>query len=109
MILWHATDYDNLDSIMTKGILPGTLGQVYFADNPTSSAVFLYMRGVAKAVALPVHFNNGEVQESHDHNGRFFRCRCYTSDKAVGPDRILWDKAKVYNLDETRKQVQKNA
>lgn len=37
MVLWHATDYQNIASIMEKGIIPNRYNEVFFADNPASA------------------------------------------------------------------------
>lgn len=55
MILWHATDYQNIASIMEKGIIPNPYNEVFFADNPASAMMFLVIRGYTHIVAVRIH------------------------------------------------------
>lgn len=73
MILWHATDYQNIPNIMAKGIIPNRYNEVFFADNCASAMMFLAMRGHTHIVALPVEFKPAEVKESFDHSQEFYR------------------------------------
>ena len=75
MILWHATDYQNIPNIMAKGIIPNRYNEVFFADNCASAMMFVAMRGHTHIVALPVEFKPAEVKESFDHSQEFYRCR----------------------------------
>ena len=105
MILWHATDYQNIPNIMAKGIIPNRYNEVFFADNCASAMMFVAMRGHTHIVALPVEFKPAEVKESFDHSQEFYRCRAYTFNKLVEPTRIMWDKARKVNLEERQVKV----
>lgn len=45
---YHATPFENLNSIFTKGILKGIDGVVYLTEKPDEAARFLAIRGYKK-------------------------------------------------------------
>lgn len=104
MLLYHATDMDNLSSIEEQG-LKTNLGGVFFAEHADLAATFLFLRGVNNIVVLAVELDEAEVQESFDHNETWFKrtlkkdsCKCYTYSHDVNPEKIIWDKCRIYNL-----------
>lgn len=98
MLLWHATDKKNFDSIMSTGLLAFDFG-VFFIDNPTSAAVFVAVRGIKNIVAFPVEFEEDEVIESCDHSPDYFKCRSFYSPKDIPNHRIIIDKILEWKLD----------
>lgn len=101
MRLWHATAKKNLESIMFQGIKP-FLGEIYLADSAEWAATFIAMRGEHQIVAFPVDLPIRKIKESFDHNPNFFKCKCYTYNKAIPPRKIDWKHTKEWNLPEKK-------
>lgn len=97
MLLWHATPYSNLKSIVKLGLLTSS-GKIFFADRVDSAVLFVYMKGEKHIVAFPVEFTDEEVMESFDHNVDVFRCRCFSVTKNIPYSRIIEDEIMEYNL-----------
>ena len=104
MLLYHATNMDNLSSIEEQGIKTN-LGGVFFAEHADLAATFLFLRGVDNIVVLAVEFDEEHVEESFDHSEEWFKrtlkkdsCKCYTYLHNVSPEDIIWDKCRIYNL-----------
>lgn len=97
MLLWHATPYSNLKSIVQLRLLTRS-GKIFFADRVDSAVLFVYMKGEKHIVAFPVDFTEEEVKESFDHNIDVFKCRCYSVTKNIPYSRIIEDEIMEYNL-----------
>ena len=97
MLLWHASPYSNLGSIIKNGLITN-LGYIFFADRLESAALFVYMKGEKHIVVFPVEFTEEEVEESFDHNIDFFECRCFYVTKNIPYSRIIQKDIMVYNL-----------
>ena len=88
MLLWHATPYSNLTSIVDNGLITSN-GKIFFADKVESAVLFVYMKGEKHIVAFPVDFTEEEVKESFDHNIDFFKCRCFSVTNNIPYSRII--------------------
>ena len=75
---YHATPFENLNSIFKKGIIKGCDGVVYLTENPDEAARFVAIRGYKKILVIEVEIEDGMVEESFDHSIIFFRCRAFT-------------------------------
>ena len=75
---YHATPFENLNSILKKGILTGCDGVVYLTENPDEAARFVAIRGHKKILVIEVELEEEMVEESFDHSMIFFRCRAFT-------------------------------
>lgn len=78
MVLYHATDYQNLDSILSEGLRTGHDSLVYFCERPDYAARFVYIRGIQHILVIEVDIPDEQIQESFDHNPNFFGCRAFT-------------------------------
>lgn len=75
---YHATDYENLLSISDKGILSNNIeNKVYLCDKPEYAARFMIFRIISKYVIIPVEVDDSNIEESFDHNEKFFGCKAY--------------------------------
>jgi RNA:NAD 2'-phosphotransferase (TPT1/KptA family) len=101
-ILWHATDYENLVSIMHEGLKPDKLeNAVFFTDTPSGSAKFLLIRGVKHIISIPVEtrkLDKSKIQESFDHNENFFQTRAWMYLEHIPASKINTNKIMVYDL-----------
>lgn len=89
---YHATPYENLPSIVEKGILVSRFDKVvYLTTSPESAANFVHMRGCKDILVLEVSLEESLVEESFDHNEKFWRCKAY-----YYPENI--DKRRITNL-----------
>ena len=83
---YHATPYENLMSIVDAGIWAGHDGFVYLTTDPKDATKFLAIRGCYDILVCEVHLEEDMVEESYDHNERFFGCKAY-----IYPDDIPAD------------------
>jgi hypothetical protein len=75
-MIYHATNFENLQSILVNGIKPADWsGETYFANNPSYAAGFLQMRGVQQIVVFAVNMVDLDpnlLEEGSDHAAAFF-------------------------------------
>ena len=83
---YHATPFENLNSIFKKGILKGIDGVVYLTEKPEEAARFVAIRGCKKILVIEVEVEDYMVEESFDHSESFFQCKAYSY-----PDNISID------------------
>lgn len=74
---YHATPSENLESILSGGIIKGFEGCVYLTDNPNDCIKFLMLRFHKKINVIEVFLEEDLVEESFDHNEGFFKCKAY--------------------------------
>lgn len=99
ILLWHATERKNLESIMMDG-LKCNIGEIYFSDTSKGACAFLYLRSIKNVIVLPVEFTIDEIEESFDHSPSFFESiKCFTVHKDIPNSRIIWNNALEYNFD----------
>lgn len=75
---YHATPFENLDSITDQGLHRGCDGVVYLTERPEEAARFVIIRGCRKILVLGVVLEENLVSKSFDHNEKFFGCRAYS-------------------------------
>lgn len=97
MLLWHASPYSNLESIVNNGLLTSN-GKIFFADKVESAVLFVYMKGEKHIIAFPVEFTEEEVNESFDHNVDVFKCRCYSVANNIPYSRVIEAEIMEYEL-----------
>ena len=85
---YHATPFENLESIMDQGIHRGCDGVVYLTERPEEAARFVAIRGCRNILVLGVNIEEDMVKESFDHSQAFFKCRAYMYQDDVSPDEI---------------------
>ena len=85
---YHATPFENLESIMDQGLHKGCDGAVYLTEKPEEAARFVAIRGCRKILVLGIEFEDGVVQESFDHSQFFFKCRAYSYSNDIPADEI---------------------
>lgn len=88
MTLYHATSYDNLDSIIDNGIRKSAEGIVYLADSFENAAKFLWVRMIPDIIVFKVEVDEDKVEEQFDHNYNFFKCRAYGYKGDIGTSMI---------------------
>ena len=77
MILYHATDMKNLDSILDKGILRGVDSLVFLAETPEDALKFVAIRLIRSILVCEVYVEDSLVEETFEHSERFFKCKAY--------------------------------
>ena len=79
MKFYHATTEEKMEQIFIDGeIRSGWDGCVYLCKKAVDACKFLAIRGFKKMVVVEVELEENEVNESNDHNERFFQCKAYT-------------------------------
>lgn len=88
-IMYHATDYENLESIIDQGkIKRGVDGVIYLCNSPKDSAKFIAIRGIKKILVCEVEVDDELLEESFDHSESFFRCKAYMYNSDIEMSRI---------------------
>lgn len=77
---YHATDYNNLGSILTNGLKPSMEGIVFMTEEPIDAVKFVALRGIPKILVVEIktlkkHEKN--IIETLDHNHRILDCKSY--------------------------------
>ena len=86
---YHATPFENVDSIMCKGILCGVDGVVYLTENKEDAARFLIVRGCKDILTVEVVIDDKNVEETFDHSYQFFKCRAFGYGDNIKPSEIF--------------------
>lgn len=75
---YHATPWENLDSILDRGLLVGYDGITYLAETKEDAYRFISLRCFGKPVlVIEVELDESKVEETFDHSFNFFRCRAF--------------------------------
>lgn len=85
---YHATPFTNLDSILEYGIRRSMEGIVYLTTKPEDAVKFIAIRGYKDILVCQVSVDEELVEESFDHNERFFKCRAYAYSQDILPIEI---------------------
>lgn len=85
---YHATPFENLESIMDQGIHRGCDGVVYLTEKPEEATRFLVIRGYIDILVCEVQIEEDMVEETFDHSEAFFKCRAYGYSEDITPDEI---------------------
>ena len=89
---YHATDYNNLISILSNGIKANQYdGLVYLCEKPEDAAKFLVVRGIKHIAVFKVKvykYDEDKVIETFDHNPMFFKCRAFGYQGDISSDLI---------------------
>lgn len=74
---YHATPFENLESIMDQGIRKSRDGVVYLTEKPEEATRFVVIRGYVDILVCEVQVKEDLVEETFDHSEVFFKCRAY--------------------------------
>lgn len=74
---YHATPFENLESILDQGIHRGCDGIIYLTTEPQDAAKFVAIRGYKEILVCKVELEEDQVFETFDHNEKFFGCKAY--------------------------------
>lgn len=87
---YHATPFENLESIMAQGIRKGCDGVVYLTERPEEAARFVAIRDCnwGKILVLGMEIEEDLIEESFDHSFAFFKCRAYMYKGDIPADEI---------------------
>lgn len=85
---YHATPFENLESIMDQGLHKGCDGVVYLTERPEDAAKFVAIRGYRQILVLGVELEESMISESFDHSFAFFKCEAYTYPDDIPADEI---------------------
>lgn len=101
MKLYHATTQENVSKIIKDwAIKPQGFDKcIFLADNKTSAAMFLAIRGEKEIVVFEVDaskLDNSKLERSFDHNEKFFRCKAYMYTDKISLDDV--DELYEYHL-----------
>lgn len=89
MKMYHATNYENLGSILENGILPSPEGIVYLTEKQDEAPRFLVLRGIKKILVVECEVEETNIEEQFDHNEKFFKCKAYGHYGKIEPESCL--------------------
>jgi hypothetical protein len=97
-VYYHATDSNNLDSILSTGLKAGCDGVVYMTEKEEDAVKFVMFCGCRKIVTFRIRVDDEDeknVIETFDHNPVFFKCRAFGYIGNIEVDNIepvsFWD------------------
>lgn len=85
---YHATPFENLCSILDKGIKVGHDGIVYLTETPEDAVKFLRIRLYNDVLVVCVELEECDVHETFDHSQAFFKCRAFGYPKDIMPNQM---------------------
>lgn len=92
-IYYHATDYNNLNSIIRNGLTASPIDKmVYLAETEEDAVKFVILRGYKDIVTFKVKVykrDENKVIETFDHSYNFFKCRAFGYKGNISPDNII--------------------
>ena len=98
---YHATDYNNLVSILDHGLKASKLdGLVYLAETEEDALKFVVLRRYKKVVTFKIKIykrDEDKIIETFDHSQRFFKCRSFGYIGNISPDSIIPSKKYEFN------------
>lgn len=77
---YHATSKENIASILCNGLIAGNQGCVFMTENEDEAVRFLLLRQIPEIVTIKIKVykeDYDKVQETFDHNYRFFKCKAF--------------------------------
>ena len=88
MIVYHATKFENLGSILDNGLQVNKSPDkmIYFADTEQGAVNFMAIRLCKDILVIKVDIPESELKESFDHSEKFFKCRAFVYDKDIAFD-----------------------
>ncbi len=112
-IFYHATDYDNLPSIMGKGIVPDIDGVVYSSEDGHLSTIWICRTKphIKKVILIPYKADMATHRPAGDHSPsmldflganleetRYNRdTKVYETTETIKPEQIIFDKIMQYD------------
>ena len=89
MKYYHACPEDSFKKIMKDHkIRCGYVGCIYLCDDPIDSLKFMVLRFIPYVYVIGVELPESEVEESFDHNAKFFRCKAYYTTNNISSDKF---------------------
>lgn len=85
---YHATNFDNLNSIYEKGILKGYDGVVYLTETREDALKFVMFRQYKNILVLEVELDEDEVFETFDHSYTFFQCKAFATENDIPMSKV---------------------
>lgn len=83
-VYYHASGWENYESILVNGLVPGGDGLVYLADSVDNALKFVAGRldartgGDVAVFGVRIHKNEEKnISETYDHSEMFFKCKAW--------------------------------
>ena len=86
---YHATPYENLQSILTGVIYRRVDRDVYLTEEQDEAARFLLVRGCRDILVIEALVADKKVEDTFAHNQSFFRCRAFGYFGDIIPDDMI--------------------
>ena len=89
MKFYHATRLENLQGILTEGLV-GKCEGVFLCEKPEDAAKFLLVRNIREMLIIEVNIrkNSKKLVESFDHSYAFFKCRAFVYTDNIDTENI---------------------
>ena len=87
--MYHATSFENLGSILEKGLLPSAEGIVYLTETQEEAPRFVAIRGMSNILIVECKVDESKIEEQFDHNENFFKCKAYGHIGNIEPENCI--------------------
>lgn len=80
LVFYHATDYENLASILDNGLRASIEGIVYLTETEQDALKMVALRGYKEILTIKILIPEKEahrIVETFDHSEAFFKCKSY--------------------------------
>lgn len=85
---YHATPFENFQSIYSKGLKKGYDGIIYLTETPEDAIKFLRIRLCQDILVIQIDLDESEVVETFDHSEAFFKCRAFGYPHDIPPESL---------------------
>lgn len=103
MKVYHATNFDNLSSIIANGLEPKGEG-IFVAESFEQALAFVALRNYSTVAVFELDLPENELTESFDHSESMFcklfgfdSCRAFVYSKHIPADDIDLDACRLYD------------
>ena len=104
MKVYHATDYNNLENIMVRGLQPSGEG-IFFAEGFKQSLAFMIFRNYSRVLVLELEIDENALRESFDHSESLFckmfgleSCKAWVYPNSIPAHELNLENARIYDM-----------
>ena len=104
MKVYHATDYNNLENIMVRGLQPSGEG-IFFAESYEQALAFMVFRPIQEIIIFEIEMDISKCLESFDHSESLFckmfgleSCKAWVYPNSIPAHELNLENARIYDM-----------